>query len=144
MHCALDLAKDHAPKKCPLLHYYFLWVCDLGRSQPELQKNRRLYLSDRRWTRFLSAVTVHLGEYGLDAQVPHSSRILGLTGAVNTQGFVWKFFYALYINFHHSFIHSNWIRQLGRGHNRPRSFTDGFSSAVHLRQTIFLRPSFWW
>ena len=28
-----------------------------------------------------------------------------VSGAVNTQGFVWKFFYALYINFH-SFIHS--------------------------------------
>ena len=26
-----------------------------------------------------------------------------VSGAVNTQGFVWKFFYALYINFH-SFI----------------------------------------
>ena len=30
---------------------------------------------------------------------------LCVSGAVNTQGFVWKFFYALYINFH-SFIHS--------------------------------------
>ena len=29
---------------------------------------------------------------------------LCVSGAVNTQGFVWKFFYALYINFH-SFIH---------------------------------------
>ena len=28
---------------------------------------------------------------------------LCVSGAVNTQGFVWKFFYALYINFH-SFI----------------------------------------
>ena len=25
---------------------------------------------------------------------------LCVSGAVNTQGFVWKFFYALYINFH--------------------------------------------
>ena len=35
---------------------------------------------------------------------------LCVSGAVNTQGFVWKFFYALYINFHsfiHSFIHLN-------------------------------------
>ena len=30
---------------------------------------------------------------------------LCVSGAVNTQGFVCKFFYALYINFH-SFIHS--------------------------------------
>ena len=30
---------------------------------------------------------------------------LCVSGAVNTQGFEWKFFYALYINFH-SFIHS--------------------------------------
>ena len=30
---------------------------------------------------------------------------LCVSGAVNTQGFVWKFFYALYINFH-SFIQS--------------------------------------
>ena len=30
---------------------------------------------------------------------------LCVSGAVNTQGFVWKFFYALYIHFH-SFIHS--------------------------------------
>ena len=30
---------------------------------------------------------------------------LCVSGAVNTQGFVWKFFYALYINLH-SFIHS--------------------------------------
>ena len=29
---------------------------------------------------------------------------LCVSGAVNTQGFVWKLFYALYINFH-SFIH---------------------------------------
>ena len=29
---------------------------------------------------------------------------LCVSGAVNTQGFVWKFFYALYINLH-SFIH---------------------------------------
>ena len=29
---------------------------------------------------------------------------LCVSGAVNTQGFLWKFFYALYINFH-SFIH---------------------------------------
>ena len=32
---------------------------------------------------------------------------LCVSGAVNTQGFVWKFFYALYINFH-SFIHSSY------------------------------------
>ena len=31
---------------------------------------------------------------------------LCVSGAVNTQGFVWKFFYALYI-YSHSFIHSN-------------------------------------
>ena len=33
---------------------------------------------------------------------------LCVSGAVNTQGLVWKFFYALYINCHsfiHSFIH---------------------------------------
>ena len=30
---------------------------------------------------------------------------LCVSGAVNTQGFVWKVFYALYINFH-SFVHS--------------------------------------
>ena len=30
---------------------------------------------------------------------------LCVSGTVNTQGFVWKFVYALYINFH-SFIHS--------------------------------------
>ena len=30
---------------------------------------------------------------------------VSLHGAVNTQGFVWKFFYALYVHFH-SFIHS--------------------------------------
>ena len=30
---------------------------------------------------------------------------LCVSGTVNKQGFVWKFFYALYINFH-SFIHS--------------------------------------
>ena len=30
---------------------------------------------------------------------------LCVSGAVNTQGFVWKFFINLYINFH-SFIHS--------------------------------------
>ena len=29
---------------------------------------------------------------------------LCVSGAMNTQGFVWKFFYALYITFH-SFIH---------------------------------------
>ena len=32
---------------------------------------------------------------------------LCVSGAVNTQGFVWKFFYALYINFH-SFIHHSY------------------------------------
>ena len=30
--------------------------------------------------------------------------VLCVSGALNMQGFVWKFFYALYINFH-SFIH---------------------------------------
>ena len=37
---------------------------------------------------------------------------LCVSGAVDTQGFVWKFFYALYINFH-SFIHS-WSRFVSR------------------------------
>ena len=41
---------------------------------------------------------------------------LCVSGAVNTQGFVWKFFYALYINFH-SFIHSNHLYKV-----RPVAF----------------------
>ena len=36
---------------------------------------------------------------------------LCISGAVNTQGFVWKFFYALYINFH-SFIQTNDVAEV--------------------------------
>ena len=38
---------------------------------------------------------------------------LCVSGAVNTQGFVWNVFYALYINFH-SFIHTVWTAATGR------------------------------
>ena len=36
---------------------------------------------------------------------------LCVSGAVNTQGFVWKFFYALYIHFH-SFIHKRALKAI--------------------------------
>ena len=68
---------------------------------------------------------------------------LCVSGAVDTQGFVWKFFYALYINFH-SFIHS-WSRFVsrqmcdGRALSPSRQTCDG-RAALSVARRVMVTP----
>ena len=67
---------------------------------------------------------------------------LCVSGAVNTQCFVWKFFYALYIHLHsfihffHSFIHAHSLgMNMNKYSNSVQEFLiSGMSRAIHLQE----------
>ena len=60
---------------------------------------------------------------------------LCVSGAVNTQGFVWKFFYALYINFH-SFIHKYKVHKLHHRMYLRWSLCSLYLHACQVRVTV--------